>query len=115
MHELGIANSVLQAVQAEALRHPGAHVVKAGVRVGELAGVNPDALAFGFEALTHGTEWERLALEVETCPRRHRCPACHTTFRVADYNFICPGCGGAQTECVGGDELELAYLELEEP
>ncbi|MBZ5579894.1 MAG: hydrogenase maturation nickel metallochaperone HypA [Acidobacteriia bacterium] len=115
MHELGIANSVLEAVQAEALRHPGAHVVKVGVRVGELAGVNPDSLAFGFEALTRGTEWERLALDVETCPRRHRCLACQTTFRVVDALFACPGCGAAQTECIGGDELELAFLEMEEP
>jgi len=82
MHELGIANSVLEAVRAEADNHPGAVPVKVAVRVGELAGINPDALAFSFQALTSGTEWERLALEVET---------------------------------TGGDELQLAYLELEEP
>jgi len=115
MHELGIANSVLEAVRIEAARHPGAQPVKVGVRVGELAGVNPDALTFSFEAITRGTEWERLALEVETCPRRHRCPACGADFRVADYDFTCPHCGAPHTEYAGGDELELAYLELEEP
>jgi len=115
MHELGIANSVLEAVRAEAQRHPGARPVKVAVRVGELAGVDPEALAFSFEALTAGTKWERLALEIETRPRQHRCPACGTTFRVVDYNFACPGCGAPRTECVGGDELELAYLEMEEP
>jgi hydrogenase nickel incorporation protein HypA/HybF len=82
MHELGIANSVLDAVRAEARRHPGALPVKVAVRVGKFAGVNPDALAFGFEVLTSKTEWERLRLEVE---------------------------------CTSGDDLELAYLELEEP
>jgi len=115
MHELGIANSVLEAVRAEVGRHPGALPVKVAMRVGELAGVDPDALAFSFQALTSQTEWERLALEVETCPRRHRCPACETTFRVVDYDFRCPACRSPATECVGGDELELAYLELEEP
>jgi hydrogenase nickel incorporation protein HypA/HybF len=115
MHELGIANSVLEAVRAEVERHPGALPVKVGVRVGELAGVDPDALAFSFEALTSKTEWERLVLTVETCPRRHRCPACGHTFQVADYDLACPACGAPRTECVGGDELELAYLEMEEP
>ena len=66
MHEIGIANSVLEAVQAEAARHPGAVPVKVGLRIGDLSGVNPDALAFSFEVLTSGTDWPRLALEIET-------------------------------------------------
>jgi len=115
MHELGIANSVLEAVQAETALRPGAVAVKVGVRVGDLAGIDPDALAFSFEALTAGTEWQSLKLEIETRPREHRCSQCGVTFRVVDYNFICPGCGGLRTECVGGDELELVYLEMEEP
>ena len=115
MHELGIANSVLEAVQVEADLRPGAVPVKVGVRVGELAGIDPDALAFGFEALVAGTRWQTLKLEIETRPREHRCRECGATFRVVDYCFVCPGCGGLRTECIGGDELELAYLEMEEP
>ena len=115
MHELGIANSVLEAVAAETRLHPGAHPVKVAVRVGELSAVDPDALAFGFQILVRGTEWEHLALEVETCPRRHHCPVCQTTFRVTGFDFACPACGVFHTDCVGGDELELAYLEMEEP
>jgi Zn finger protein HypA/HybF involved in hydrogenase expression len=26
----------------------------------------------------------------------------------------CPACGSTRTRCIGGDELELAYLEVEE-
>jgi len=115
MHEVAIANSVLEAVQAAASLRPGAVPVKVGVRVGELAGIDPDALAFGFEALTAGTRWQSLTLEIETRPREHRCAVCGATFRVVDYTFVCPACGGLGTECIGGDELELVYLEMEEP
>ena len=45
MHEMGIANSVLEAVRAERLRFPASHISKVGVRIGELAGVDPDALS----------------------------------------------------------------------
>jgi len=114
MHELGIANSVLEAVKAEAARHPGARPVKVGLRVGELSGVNPDSLAFGFQAMTSGTEWEPLALEIETCPRRHRCPSCLNTFPVAGHDFSCPVCGNPRTHCIGGEELDLAYVEMED-
>lgn len=114
MHELSIADAVLSAVRAEAERHPGARLTKVGVRVGELSGVNADALSFCFESLVQGTELEPLALEVEACPRRHRCPRCSCTFAVVDYDVACPDCGASPTDCIGGDELELAYLEVEE-
>jgi hydrogenase nickel incorporation protein HypA/HybF len=115
MHELSIANSVLEAVRAEVQKRPGARVCKVGVRVGELAGVDPEALSFSFEVLVRGTEFEPVALEIETRPRRQRCPQCGRTFTVVNYDVACPDCGAARTECIGGDELELAYLELEEP
>lgn len=51
MHEMGIANSVLDAVRAETRRFPGGHIYAVGVRIGELAGVSADALSVCSEAL----------------------------------------------------------------
>ena len=114
MHELGIAASVLDAVQAEAQRHPGMRLNCVGLRIGELAAVDPDALSFAFEALTRQTEFESLALEIEMCPRRHRCGSCATVFEARDFVFACPRCGASRTQCIGGDELEIAYLEVDD-
>ncbi len=115
MHELSIASAVLDAVRAETLRHPRAHIRRVGLRVGELSGVDGDALSFCFESLVHDTDLASLTLEIESCPRRQRCPKCGGTFVVLDYEVACPDCGALQTDCIGGDELELAYLEVEEP
>lgn len=114
MHEMGIANSVLEAVRAEAARHPRAQPRKVAVRIGELAGLDSSALRFCIEALIRETNLAALELEIETCPRRHRCPRCGGQFNVKDYNFQCPGCGEMATECISGDQLELAYLEVNE-
>jgi hydrogenase nickel incorporation protein HypA/HybF len=123
MHELSIANAILEAVQKEAAKRPGAHVAKVGVRVGALSGVVPDALSFGFECLVRGTELEPLVLVIETVPRRQRCPACEATFEVQDgepgtagfgSSLACPRCGNTETQLAGGDELDVAYLEIEE-
>ena len=65
MHELGIAASILESVEKEAARHPGAHISKVGVKIGELSGVDRDALQFGFEVLVKDTDCEPLALELE--------------------------------------------------
>ena len=126
MHELSIASAILDAVRQEAEKHPGAHVARVVVRVGLLSGVVPDALSFGFECLVKGTDLEPLALAIESTPRRQRCAPCNLTFEVPDGNatapasdfgrsLACPRCGRAETQFVGGDELEVAYLELESP
>jgi hydrogenase nickel incorporation protein HypA/HybF len=114
MHEMGIANSVLEAVRAEAARHPGAQLRKIAVRIGELAAVDSSSLRFCFEALIRDTDLAALELDIETCPRRHRCPRCDAQFNVKNYGLQCPRCGEMGTECISGDQLELAYLEVEE-
>jgi hydrogenase nickel incorporation protein HypA/HybF len=114
MHELSIANSILEAVRKERERLNGARVIKVGVRIGELAGVDPEALSFGFEVLVKDTELDPLTLEIESTSRRHECSHCRHVFTVVDYQVDCPDCGSADTRCIGGDELELAYLEVEE-
>ncbi len=114
MHEMGIANSILEAVQKEAQRYPGSRATKVGVRIGELAAIDADALTFCFEALSRDTDLQGLQLEIELCPRRHRCVACDRTFVVRDYDCRCPQCQKIATECISGDQLELAYVEVEE-
>ncbi len=115
MHELSIATSILESVQKEAERRPGAQIVKVGLRIGELAGVDCDALTFGWEAITKETRWERLALEIEHIPRRQRCAGCGHEFNASDFMTACPKCADLMTITIAGDELDIAYLEVEEP
>jgi len=114
MHELGIAGSLLEAIEAESKRHAGARVRKVGLRIGELSGVDPESLRFCFECLVKDSPFDPLPLEIQLCPRRHTCPICRFSFLVVDYNTVCPSCGAGRTECTGGTELEFSYLELEE-
>jgi hydrogenase nickel incorporation protein HypA/HybF len=114
MHEMAIANSVLDAVRAEARRFPAGHIAKVGVRVGELAGVDPDAMSFCFEALVRDTDLEPLVLAIEFCPRQYRCRDCGRSFPSGEDGPACPDCGAGESLLIAGEELELAYLEVEE-
>jgi hydrogenase nickel incorporation protein HypA/HybF len=114
MHEMGIANSVLDAVRTEMARYPGSYPCKVGVRIGEMAAIDQDALRFCFEAMVLETDLASLELGIEVCPRRHRCQVCAREFVVRDYDSRCPQCASLETACISGDELELAYLEVEE-
>jgi len=112
---MSIAAAVLDAVRAETALRPGARATRAGLRIGELSGVETESLRFCLETLVSGTDLDPLAFDFEFCPWTRRCRACAITFRVADYNPACSSCGSADTEAAGGAQMELSYLELEEP
>jgi hydrogenase nickel incorporation protein HypA/HybF len=111
MHELGIAASVLDTVTAAAGEARASAVC---VRVGALSGVDPGALRFSIEALIAGTDMEGLKLEIDLRPRTNRCRVCGVTFEVAGYEPACPACGSLDTETIGGTELDVAWVEVED-
>jgi hydrogenase nickel incorporation protein HypA/HybF len=113
VHEMSIAASMLDAVQAESTRR-GAHVLTVGVRIGELAGIDSGSLRFCFDALVQDTALAPLSLDIQFLPWRNRCRQCAQEFPVLDYRTQCPGCGSAETELAAGNELEFAYMEIED-
>lgn len=115
MHELGIATSILEIVEKEADRRPNVRFEKVGLRIGEFAGIDVDALTFGWDAIVKDTKWESLALEIEQIPRKNRCNACGWEFQVHDFTELnCPRCDAFPTFNLGGDELDIDYIEAEE-
>lgn len=114
MHEIGIAASVLDAVRVEMARHPGAQARVVGLRIGELAGVDPESLRFGFDVLVKDSDLDPLRLEVEYVPRLQRCLDCELEFAADRYTLECPGCRSLRGQCIAGDELDIAFIELEE-
>ncbi len=76
--------------------------------------MDPDSLRFCFEALVLGSE-NPPSIDIEFRPRQNRRAARGTVFALKDFQIDCPNCGALTTEPVGGTELELAYVELEEP
>ncbi|HLG98380.1 MAG TPA: hydrogenase maturation nickel metallochaperone HypA [Bryobacteraceae bacterium] len=112
---MGIATSVLDAARNEAAKRLGSRVLKVGLRIGEWSGVDPESLRFCFEVLANGDGAPPPELEIEFLKRQNRCPICGNVFALESFQIECPRCGGAVTEPVSGDELELAFVELEEP
>jgi hydrogenase nickel incorporation protein HypA/HybF len=113
MHELAIASSIVETVAAEARRHGGAHVCRAGLRVGELAGVDAESLLFCLDLLVRDSPLAPLAFEIESIPQRRRCSSCTYLYVVEQYRPECPRCGSGVTSFVAGDELDLAWLEVD--
>ena len=114
MHELSIATALLDQLEDELAKRPGSKFTKVGLRIGDLAGVDRDALTFGFEAMVKDSHWDPLALEIETVRRRQRCPACAREFEAEHWATACEACGNPVTQTIAGEELQIAYIEVEE-
>jgi hydrogenase nickel incorporation protein HypA/HybF len=114
MHELSIASAIVDRAKAASEENGGARVTKIGLRIGEISGVEADALTFGIEALSKETPLQGVVLEVEFCKRRQRCTACSAEFAPEGFLAICPTCHGDQSECIAGKELDVMYFELED-
>ncbi len=108
MHELAITQSVVDAVTERTGATPVAAV---RLRVGRLAGVVPDAMAFCFELVTAGTPLDGASLEIEQPPGRARCRACGADFELVDLILLCP-CGSADVELTTGGELQVSSVEV---
>ncbi|GAA3379034.1 hydrogenase maturation nickel metallochaperone HypA [Streptomyces sannanensis] len=116
MHELSIAIAVVEAVDELARRHDADAVDEVRLRVGELAGVEPDALDFAFEVAREGTLLSTARFTVERVAAVVRCAPCAVEFHPGTPpNLLCPQCDGGSVEVLAGRELELAGVGFPAP
>jgi hydrogenase nickel incorporation protein HypA/HybF len=112
MHELSIAQALVEQVEEVRSRHGGQAVISVGVRIGSWRLVVPESLEFYYSLLTRGTSLEGSRLEMDTVEARGLCPACGETFPVEAPLIVCPLCGGVGGDLVCGQELQLVSVEL---
>ena len=114
MHELAIAESIANVVEARARACNAARVTVVRLRVGEASGVVPDSLTFCFEMLTNAEPLLAGArLTYDIVPHRARCARCDADFLVADFVAQCPTCGDWSGEIVSGAELQVLDMEID--
>jgi hydrogenase nickel incorporation protein HypA/HybF len=112
MHEFGLCEGVLEAVQKRAA---GRTVTRVRLRCGVRHAVDPAAMAQAFGLVAAGTEAADAAVEVVTVNATVSCRDCGAASESADQLVVCPHCGGANVEVSGGDELVLESLQYDRP
>ncbi len=112
MHEMSIAEGILDIALDYAARNDARQVLCISLLLGEMAGVECDALEFCFAAVKKGTIAEEAVLKIRRIPLTGRCTGCGKEDEISGYNFICPVCGEA-LEIVSGREMRVEYLEVD--
>jgi hydrogenase nickel incorporation protein HypA/HybF len=113
MHEMGIAQNIMDIVEQEMARHGATKLSTIRLTVGEFTAVVPESLSFCFEVITKDTPFEGVKLEMEKVPLTGRCTACDEEFAIKEYQFICPKCGSNEVETISGKELFIKEIEAQ--
>ena len=113
LHELSIAESLLDIIVDESKKHGLVRVSKVKLQIGEFAAVVPDSLTFCFELVSRDTVASGALVEIESVGLVARCDGCDFSFRVQDHIFLCPRCGEAALEILSGRELSVMSIEGE--
>jgi len=116
MHELSIANSLVELAAQSAKEAGATRVVEVRVRLGALSGVVRGALEFSYEIAAAGTMLAGSTLVVRELPVTIYCAACEEGRELPSIQrFCCPQCGAASGDVRQGRELEIESLEIDVP
>ena len=113
MHELSLAEALIELVEDEGRKCDCARVRTVRVEIGELAAVEPDAMRFCFDAVTRGTLAEGAMLDIIDVAGRGWCPDCDKTVTIHERPAECPDCGSFRVEVTSGGAMRLKELEVE--
>lgn len=111
MHETSIAEGILDAVRKTPLAD-NEIVTEVRVAVGELAGVDIDALLFAWESVKRHSVAHESKLVIERPPGKAWCMHCSQTVELHRHGDPCPICGGFQLFANQGHELKVLDLTV---
>jgi len=113
MHEMSLVEGVLHLIEDAASVQNFRCVKKVWLEVGELAGVEVDAMRFCFDAVMHGSIAEGATLEIVKTPGQAWCMKCSQAVPLRALLDACPLCGSHQLQVTGGNALRVKELEVE--
>ncbi len=113
MHEMSLAEGVLQLVEETARRERARLVKLVVLEIGQLSSVEPEALRFCFEAVTNGTIAHGAVLEIVAVPGTGWCMLCTESVTMQERYGICPKCGSYELQATGGTEMRVKEIEIE--
>lgn len=113
MHELAIAQSIVDVVEQHARQCQATRVNEVRLQIGEASGIVADSLTFSFEILAGASPLlEHASLLIERVPHRAYCHNCAHEFLVERFVPCCPRCAEWSTDILSGTELQVIDMEV---
>jgi hydrogenase nickel incorporation protein HypA/HybF len=114
MHEYSLVEALISRVEAEAEKRHALKVHALSVRVGELAGVDPELFQTAYDTFRAGTVCAETTLTVKRIPASWSCPRCRAAIPRGEV-LRCTACDLPARLDDGADALTLDGIEMEVP
>jgi len=114
MHELSIAENIVEIIHQHVEKERLIDVRSVRVKVGAFSGVVADSLEFSYQAITAATPLEQSFLSMERIPFVVLCEDCKEKLMNDDGVTQCLSCGSYRTKIISGRELQVKDIELED-
>jgi hydrogenase nickel incorporation protein HypA/HybF len=113
MHEMALAESVIQIVEETARSNSAAGVRAVWLEIGRLSHVEPEALRFAFDVVKRNGLAHAARLEIVATDGIAWCMQCSHTVALARLGDACPRCGSYQLQVTAGDEMRVKEIEID--
>lgn len=113
MHEMSLCESMLQLMEEQAKSQSFSRVKSVWLEIGQLSGVEINALRFGFEVVMRNSLAEGAELHVIDKPGQAWCLQCSKNIEISQRFDPCPHCGSHQIQVTGGEEMRIHELEVD--
>lgn len=112
MHEMSLAEGVLQVIEDAARAQEFSRVTTVWLEIGQLSGVEVEAMKFCFDAVVRDSIADGARLEIIATPGTGWCMQCSQTVPMQEVFGECPQCGSHQMQVTGGTEMRVKELEV---
>jgi hydrogenase nickel incorporation protein HypA/HybF len=113
MHEMTLMGEVREIVVQAAKQHKFTRVKRVVLEIGQLSGVQAEAMRFCFDVVMEDTPAAGAKLEIEEIPGRAWCNRCGKEVEITSRVEPCPECMGMPGKIVQGMEMRVKGLEVE--
>ena len=113
MHELSITMSILEIVEENAKNLNAQVVHEIEMDIGELSGIDYDALEFAMEHAQKSDLLKDVKLVINRIPAKARCNSCDHEFELNDFYTACPVCNKYNHDIFQGKELKVKAIKID--
>ena len=113
MHELSLAEHIMQIIEENALKQKFTRVKTVWLKIGQLACVEQESLRFYFDVVKQDSIAQQAKLEIIEVAGQARCNQCDCHVSIATHYEACPHCDNYALQVVQGDEMQINELEVE--
>jgi len=113
MHEISLCEGILTALEENAEKQNYTKVKTVWLEIGELSGVELEAMRFGFDVVMKNSLADGAKLEIIEVPGQAWCMQCSDNVAAKQLFSACPNCGSYQLQVTAGEEMRIKELEVE--